>query len=341
MEADNLRELADQLEREAKRLRERAEEISGTPVDPPVSQQDATMGALAFLQASHDAATSLNGSLQEASRLGEMALATLPSDAEPVLRASAMAHLARLFYEIGTEEKLRSGLELLEEAMTTLRATDHAVDAVCLLDDQAQICLRLGFPVRAAHLLRTAREFFSERLDSEPRAREELADVEHALARLPLHVESKPGWKPKAIERAIEHGAQSAVLYDSLGLKRSWAGVQDTLAQLQLILKRPADAKATLEAALKVQRTLGDGIGMAKTVAGLADLYAHAGAIPAALDLIEESIRLNHAKGSSMGLAYNRQHLNKLRPVIEAHPPLWTKWNTLAGRLHEAQAMLQ
>ncbi|MCA9659062.1 MAG: hypothetical protein KC486_12015, partial [Myxococcales bacterium] len=77
-------------------------------------------------------------------------------------------------------------------------------------------------------------------------------------------------------------------------------------------------AAQRLSAALEIQQRIGDAIGLARTSAALADLLAADGQIEESLRLLAASIALNRAKGSHVGLAFNRQTLARLGPKIGA-----------------------
>ena len=80
-------------------------------------------------------------------------------------------------------------------------------------------------------------------------------------------------------------------------------------------------AQERLTAALTLQQQRGDVAGLARSTA-LAELCMTAGHLGDAVALLADSITLNFAKGSPIGLAFNRQTLGALtKAATQAHGP--------------------
>src|SRR5690606_6528571 len=125
----------------------------------------------------------------------------MPPDAPLELRTELSYLLAGVCYDRGDLRSLERALDELVGATRLLLDAQRGRQAARLLNDQAAIYVRLGDPVRASHHLTRAREFFEEILAREPGdrlAREELAETDHLLARLPMHAPIRPGREAEA-----------------------------------------------------------------------------------------------------------------------------------------------
>ncbi len=220
---------------------------------------------------------------------------------------------AEVLYEIGSLESLQLALEALSDLSRRYLEHGKPVSAARLLNDQAAIELRLGDPVRAHRLLESARDVFGERAPGDPEARVEMAQTEHLMARLVLHVQARPGYESEALERALGHAHTAEGLYTEFGRKRELARVHETIGRLEAKLAHPTRARAALVRAAGVQQEIGDVLGLARTAGALAELSVELGQTAAALELLTRSVQLNAQVGSVLGLRHNRESLERLR----------------------------
>jgi tetratricopeptide (TPR) repeat protein len=228
------------------------------------------------------------------------------------LRATVVTLLASVYYDIGDVRSLEQALEELTQASRALLSVGDSIGAARLLNDQAAIYVRFGDPVRAGHLLEESRRIFEKLLPSDPAVASELAETDHLLARLPLHVAARPGRETDAIDMGFRHARSAEAAYRRLGASRELTRVWETIGRLALRAGQLERALASLSSALAAQRELGDVIGLARTTAGLAEVMFARGEHPAALTLLGESISFNLEKGSPIGLAYNRRSLEQI-----------------------------
>src|SRR5262249_30137641 len=78
----------------------------------------------------------------------------LVKDGDPVqLMAEIAMIIAGILYEIGDQASLQRALDELSNASRALAEAGKAQEAARLFNDQASVLIRLGDPVRAAHLL--------------------------------------------------------------------------------------------------------------------------------------------------------------------------------------------
>lgn len=234
-----------------------------------------------------------------------------------LLRSEARHALALAAYELGGPAALDHGIEQLVPAVRELTAAGHELTAARLMNDLAALLVRRGDPLRAHALLEDSRRVFAGRADS-PVAVVELAETDHLIARLPLHVGARPGEQAVAAERALEHVDRAAEAYAALGLRRQYAHCLETRARLLLKLGRDADAARALAEALPLQEALEDGLGLARTRAARAELWVARGQPEAALDELTESVRMNVLKGSQGGMAANLAALGRLEASTPA-----------------------
>ncbi len=269
----------------------------------------------------------LAGALEQLQR----AEALMDGDTPLEARAEVETLIGWVCYDLGDPASLERALEALTEASRLLTRAGRSAAAAELLNDQASVWVRLGDPLRAVHLLRESRELFSKMGDA-PVVRIELAETEHQLARLPLVVEAQPGEREASLERALEHAASAAALYEGLGMRRELARVGETVGRLRWARGELEPARAELSEVFQAQRRLGDLLGLARTSAALAQVLADGGRLLEALEMLHISVELNRAKGSPRGLAYNRRGLEALAARIGGGP--------LADRLAAIEAEL-
>ncbi|MBL8635281.1 MAG: hypothetical protein JNM40_18795 [Myxococcales bacterium] len=244
----------------------------------------------------------------------EQARALLTPSDPAELRAQVASQLAAVLVEIGDLPSLEAALRELSETSRALLESGDAMIAARLLNDQAAVYVRIGDPVRAAHLLEESRRFFSSgRFGSDDeRAALELAETEHLLARLPLHVASRPGREKDAVALGRSHAQEAAATYKRLGMRRELAHVLETLGRLETLGGRHDAALAQLSLAAQIERELHDVLGLARTTAAMADVLLAAGQLGGALTLLHESLALNVEKGSPIGLAFVRRSVERI-----------------------------
>lgn len=266
------------------------------------------------------------------------ARALLEGDDSADLRATVVTLLASVYYDIGDVRSLELALEELTESSRALLAAGDAVGAARLLNDQAAIYVRLGDPVRASHLLEESHRIFERLVPSDPTAAVELAETDHLLARLPLHVAARPGRESDAIEMGFRYARSAESAYRQLGATRELTRVWETIGRLAMRAGHHDQALSSLTASLEAQRELGDVLGLARTTAALAEVLFVRGEYPGALALLGESIALNLEKGSPIGLAYNRRSLEQLgrKLPLEAAGAL----QDISRRLTSAESVL-
>ncbi len=231
-----------------------------------------------------------------------------PSD----LRADLGALCGGICYDIGDKQALERALAELSGVSRELLAADDPIGAARLLNDEAAVWVRLGDVVRANYLLKKSREIFARLTPQNVVARQELAETDHMLARLILHVDARPGREEDAVRIGIEHALAAEEAYRDLGLPREQARVWETLGRLELLRGRADAAIERLEASVRAQQRFGDVLGLARSAAALSDLLAAAGRSRDALALLGQSIAFNLDKGSPLGLAFNRAALEAL-----------------------------
>lgn len=226
--------------------------------------------------------------------------------------AAALSLSAQIHYEVGDAASMEAALSELTRAIELLAASGDPIGAARLLNDQASVFLRLGDPVRAYRLLEQSKETFLSRAQHDPIAVVELAETEHLIARLPLHVAARAGKESDSVRMGLEHAEAANRRYLHMGMDREAARVWETIGRLHLLGGETQAAIEILEKALRVQIELGDVIGMAKTVEALATGLAAMGRTSEALDLLGESVELNLVKGSPRGIAYLNTTFDKV-----------------------------
>lgn len=246
------------------------------------------------------------------------ALSLLERDDPPRLRAAIRSLIAGVTYDMGDARALDTALEMLAEATRILQGAGDPVGAARLLNDQAEVLVRMGDPVQAAHLLRESRRIFEARAQEDPVTQVELAETNHLLARLPLHVASRPGYEKEAVASGLKHAHEAEATYRALEDHWELARVWETLGRLELKGGSWDKAVEHLTRAVEQQQELGDVIGLARTTAALSEALRERGEFARAVGLLGTSVQLNLDKGAPVGLAYNRRSLDQL---VKALPP--------------------
>ena len=236
----------------------------------------------------------------------------LGADDPPQLRAEVAALVAAVCYDIGDAAALARALDELTAASRLLLDAGDATGAARLLNDQAAVYVRMGDPVRAAHLLSESRRIFEERAGTDPVAMIEMAETDHLFARIPLHVPARPGREADALTMGLDHALAAERTYEKLGVKRELARVWETMGRLELRKGRLERARERLVMAARLEESIGDRVGLARSTAALSELLAASGHEAEALQVLADSIELNLEKGSPIGLAYNRRALAAL-----------------------------
>jgi tetratricopeptide (TPR) repeat protein len=260
---------------------------------------------------------------------------TLMVDTDPTeLRAELGSLIANVQYDIGTPQALEQALSELTLASQLLLEAGRPLEAARLLNDEAAVWVKLGDPVRANYLLSRSREVFSRVAGTYPAARLELAETEHLLARLLLQAAARPGRERDALQLGIEHGRAAEEAYRDLKERQKLGRVWETLGRLELRLGHLEQAASLLEEARKLQEELGDGVGLARSSAGLSEVLVATRDYARALERLAESVALNFEKGMSVGLEFNWDSLQQLEPQLP--PELRDQARGLAQRLRQA-----
>jgi len=279
--------------------------------------------------------------LQEALASMQAAESSLPPDAPPEVIGQLAAVTAGICYDLGDQGALQRALEVLTAGSRRLMSAGESLLATRLLNDQAAVYIRLGDPVRATHLLSQSRELFERHLRTNPHnlaAIEELAETNHLLARLPLHVQRRPGREEAAAALSLEHARAAAEAYRHLGQHQQLARVWETIGRLELQRGQSQTAQEHLSAALALQRQIGDITGLARSTAALAELCVMTERLEDAIALLTDSITLNFEKGSPLGLAFNRHTLDALaQATTQAHGAGTARYR---GALDEVESRL-
>ncbi|XXT23026.1 hypothetical protein WME94_15900 [Sorangium sp. So ce429] len=314
--------------------------LDGMPPTP--ARRRLRIGALAGIArvqwqaAGPDPAFTLAGALE----VLDAARALLAPGDPPELHAEVAALTASVCYDIGDLRSLERALEELTAASRLLLDAGDAIGSARLLNDQAAVYVRMGDPVRAAHLLTESRRVFEERARVDPVARVELAETDHLFARIPLHVAARPGRESDALSMGIDHALAAERTYKQLGDTRELARVWETIGRLELRKGRLDRATQRLTAAIEAEEGLGDLIGLARSTAALAEVLSAKGLHREALAVLAESMAMNLEKGSPLGLAYNRRALNALVPNISLQGEEAELLQKIAAQLAAAEAVL-
>jgi tetratricopeptide (TPR) repeat protein len=246
--------------------------------------------------------------------------------------ARALAVEARAACERGDAPNLERALRTLDEAIRLLSTHGEARAAARLLNEQAEVWLRLGDPLRASHLLDRSLEVFLGNAGS-PADRREIAQTLHLKGRLPLHVRARPGMEQAAAERALQHLSQAAAVYRDLGDRYGEDAVLESAARIQLLSGNPQGAETTLSPVVRRQLQRGDLLGLARSTGALAEVRAALGDADAALAVLVDSVQLNRRLGSPGGLALNARSLADLRKLAGLDPELTRTIEALLAEL--------
>lgn len=294
------------------------------------------LGRLQWNVAGPDASFTLSGAL-EMLTAAEMLLNA--SDPAP-LWAEVMQLLAGILYDIGDMASLARALDALTKASRVLLEAGDALGAARLLNDQAAVYVRMGDPVRAAHLLSESRKIFEEKAASDPEAMRELAETDHLFARIPLHVQARPGRESDALLMGLDHAIAAERTYKKLSMQRELGRVWETMGRLEIRRKRFERAAARLSAAIGLQDSIGDVIGLARSTAAMSEVLCAHGQFQQAAALLGDSVALNLEKGSPIGLAFNRRALELLMGKAPAGEEVAQAFRSVELRLKEAEGIL-
>jgi tetratricopeptide (TPR) repeat protein len=286
--------------------------------------------------------------LQEALTSLEAARASLPATSSPDVAGRLAAITAGVCYDLGDMAALQRALNELTTASRRLLEVGEATLAARLLNEQAAVYVRLGDPVRAAHLLSQSHQLFERLLHThpdDPVAMEELAATDHQLARLLLHTRIRPGREQEAYAVSLGHAQAAERAYQRLNQGRELARVWETMGRLELGQGRFEAARERLATALEMQKQLGDVVGLARSTAALAELCITTAQLEDAVALLTSSIALNFEKGSPIGLAFNRRTFEALHVAArQGHAPdaqgLWGALREVEGQLVQAESVL-
>lgn len=280
-------------------------------------------------------------SLGEALKRLEEALALVAPEDPVHLGAGIRALIAGVCYDLGDPKSLERALEELTRASREMHQAGDALGAARLFNDQAAVWVRLGDPVRANHLLTESRQVFERLAAEDENARVELAETDHLIARLPLHVKPRPGRENDAIELGLRHARDAERRYRELGALREAARVWETMGRLELRRNGADEAAEHLTRAVDLQSKLGDMIGLARSSAALAEVLAMGGRVADAIAVLGDSIELHAQKGSPLGLAYNRRAFERFQAALEpaAKAELASDLERLAAQLADAEAL--
>lgn len=281
--------------------------------------------------------------LEAARETAASAAEALNDDDPPALRSDIASLRAHILHDVGGEMALQEALQVLTEASHALERVAAPVEAARLFNDQAAIWVRLGDPVRAHGLMEASRKVFASRAGHDETARAELAETDHLIARLPLHVAARPGRERDAATMGLRHAAQAAQAYAEL--ERPWdqARVWETIGRLELRRGRIDQAIDALQQATRMQQQLGDVLGLASTVEALARALAAAGRPEVAIGLLRDSLALNAEKGSVQGVDYLKRTVDALwQAMSPAHrSALVAEMNHLRVEVDHVAAALQ
>jgi hypothetical protein len=265
----------------------------------------------------------------------DAALQSLQPDDPPELCAGLRAIASGICHDLGDARSLDRALDELVQASRRWQEAGKPVEAARLLNDQAAIWLRSGDTVRAAHLLRAAREAFSADAPTDETARWEAAETDLLLARLALRTPARGDLQADAWLRARQHAQDAADTFGQLGDPRRRERAREVAARIALATGDAERAVAELTEVARNQARLDDAVGLARTAEAMTVAYLRLRRVDAALATLSDSITLNARKGSPLGLAYDER---ALRAVAEAADHTKAQaLQVLAARLQGAQ----
>ncbi|HZX00764.1 MAG TPA: tetratricopeptide repeat protein, partial [Bacilli bacterium] len=278
--------------------------------------------------------------LPRALELLEQARARTAPEDPAELHAELSTLIADVCYDLGDLRSLERALDELTFASRRLLEAGDATGAARLLNDQAALYVRMGDPVRAAHLLGESRKVFEERADRDPVALLEMAETDHLFARIPLHVPARPGREADALSMGLDHAIAAERTYKRVGAARELARVWETMGRLELRKGRFDRATARLSAALELQQRIGDLVGLARSTAAFSEVLGAVGRHREALMVLSDSVALNLEKGSPIGLAFNRRAFDALAARVSPRGESADVLAKVAAQLDQAEAML-
>lgn len=260
----------------------------------------------------HGAGPDDSFTLQGALRVLESARTSLHAGDPAELAADVAVTIAGILYEVGDLASLTRALDELSFASRALAEGGEPRAAARLFNDQASVYIRLGDPVRAAHLLTESRAIFEEASKTDAVAMVEMAETDHLFARILLHVPARPGREDDALALGLDHALAAERAFRRLGSPREAGRVLETMGRIELRKGRLTRAADRITQAVKIQESIGDVVGLARSTAALSEVMAAGGQPREACNLLADSIVLNYEKGSPLGLAFNRQALEQL-----------------------------
>ena len=226
------------------------------------------VGRLRWVTSTPDAESTLAVALETLDRARRSLTAEDPAE----LKAEAAALIAAVCYDVGDAAALARALDELTAASRLLLEAGDSSGAARLLNDQAAVYVRMGDPVHATHLLTESRRIFEVRAATDPVAMVEMAETDHLFARIPLHVAARPGREADALTMGLNHALAAERAYQRLGAERELARVWETMGRLELRKGRFERARARLVAAVELEESIGDLVGLARSTAALSEL---------------------------------------------------------------------
>ena len=260
----------------------------------------------------HGAGPDESFTLQGALRVLESARTSLHAGDPAEIVAEVAVTIAGILYDIGDLASLQRALDELSNASRALSEAGEPRAAARLFNDQAAVHMRLGDPVRAAHLLTESRNVFEEASKTDAVAMAEMAETDHLFARILTTVPARPGREDDALALGLDHALAAERAFRRLGAPREASRVLTTMGRIEARRGRLTRAAERITGAVKLQESIGDVIGLARSTAALSEVLAEGGQIREALHLLADSLVLNFEKGSSLGLAYNRRSFEAL-----------------------------
>jgi tetratricopeptide (TPR) repeat protein len=168
----------------------------------------------------------------------------------------------------------------------------------------------------------------------------EMAETDHLFARVPLHVQARPGREGDALTMGLDHALAAERAYKKLDLRRELGRVRETMGRLELRKGRLDRAREHLTAAVQLEESIGDLVGLARSTAALSELLAATGRYEEALGVLGDSVALNVEKGSPIGLAYNRRAFDALARAADGAGNASAALGQVEQELAEAEALL-
>lgn len=260
----------------------------------------------------------------------------------PELRANLATLVANVCYDLGDLRSLEIALAELDQAHASRSAMGHTRAAARLLNDMAAVHVRMGDPTQALALLERARKVFADAAERDPAAQLELAETDHLIARIPVHLAARGPVDEVTLRAARAAARHAEQAFQRFRATRPLARVWETQGRLELMAGEVEAAMGFLTKAARAQRTGGDALGLARTTAAMADALEAAGDRNEALAMLTDSVRLNRAKGSPLGLAFNRKALNAqaARVARQGDGQTRARLEALAAELAEAESEL-